>query len=168
VLYINSFTKKLLPSLRLGYIVGNEQTTAALVASKAVSCLGLSSIVEAALFEFLDRGYYDVHLKHLQYELDQRYRNCLELLRQTMPEGVKWTAPGGGPSLWLELPKRVDCKKLKTKLEARQVAIHLSSHAFFGQPHLNGFRIGYALLAPHELQRGIEIVAEELTTALKA
>ncbi|MEE8303829.1 MAG: PLP-dependent aminotransferase family protein [Candidatus Tectomicrobia bacterium] len=167
VFYINSFTKKLLPSLRLGYIVGNEPSTAALVASKSVSCLGLSSIVEAALFEFLDRGYYDVHLKQLQHELDQRYRNCLKVLRQTMPAGVKWTAPGGGPSLWLEMPKRVEGETIKARLKARHVAIHLSHQAFFGRPHLNGFRIGYALLPPDELRRGIEIVAEELKRDLK-
>ena len=55
---------------------------------KLSACLGLSPIVEAALCEFLDRGYYDVHLKQLQHELDRRYQNCLQLLRQTMPEGV--------------------------------------------------------------------------------
>ncbi|MGQ4807825.1 HTH-type transcriptional regulator NorG [Candidatus Entotheonellaceae bacterium PAL068K] len=166
VLYINSFTKKLLPSLRLGYIVGNAQTTPALVASKMASCLGLSSIVEAALFEFLDRGYYDVHVKQLQHELDARYRHCLQVLRHTMPEGVKWTTPGGGPSLWLEVPKAVDCKQLRTRLAKRQVSIHLSKASFFGAPHLNGFRIGYALLAPDDLQWGIEIVAEELQRLL--
>jgi DNA-binding transcriptional MocR family regulator len=162
VLYINSFTKKLLPALRLGYIVGNEHTTPALVASKVASCLGLSSIVEAALFEFLDRGYYDVHLKQLQYELDERYQNCLSVLRQTMPEGVKWTTPGGGPSLWLEVPKAIDCEKIRARLASRHVTIHLSNTAFFGRPHLNGFRLGYARLPPQDMQRGIEIVAEEL------
>ena len=165
VLYINSFTKKLLPSLRLGYLVGNAQTTPALVASKVASCLGLSSIVEAALFEFLDRGYYDVHVKQLQHELDKRYRHCLQVLRHTMPEGVKWTTPGGGPSLWLEVPKEVDCEQLQTRLAKRQVTIHLSNASFFGTPHLNGFRIGYALLRPDDLQRGIEMVAEELHRA---
>jgi DNA-binding transcriptional MocR family regulator len=166
VLYINTFTKKLLPALRLGYIAGNPDTTPALVASKAAACLGLSPIVEAALCEFLDRGYYDVHLKQLQHELDRRYENCLQLLRQTMPEGVKWTTPGGGPSLWLEIPSWVDREKLKASLEARRVVVRLSDDAFFGTPHLNGFRIGYALLPPAEMQRGIAILAEELKKLL--
>ena len=166
VLYINAFTKKLLPALRLGYILGNPHTIPALVASKAASCLGLSSIVEAVLFEFLDRGYYDVHLKQLQHELDKRYQHCLQLLRQTMPEGVQWTTPGGGPSLWLEIPARVGRDTLRARLAARGVGVHLSDEAFFGTPHLNGFRVGYALLSPETMQRGIAILAEELQRAL--
>jgi 2-aminoadipate transaminase len=166
VLYINAFTKKLLPALRLGYILGNPYTTPALVASKTASCLGLSSIVEAVLFEFLDRGYYDVHLKQLQHELDTRYQHCLQLLRQTMPEGVQWTTPGGGPSLWLEIPARVNRAQLRARLEARGVMVHLSDEAFFGTPHLNGFRVGYALLSPAAMQRGLAILAEELQQAL--
>jgi hypothetical protein len=122
--------------------------------------------VEAVLFEFLDRGYYDVHLKQLQHELDTRYQHCLQLLRQTMPEGVQWTTPGGGPSLWLEIPARVNRAQLRARLEARGVMVHLSDEAFFGTPHLNGFRVGYALLSPAAMQRGLAILAEELQQAL--
>jgi GntR family transcriptional regulator/MocR family aminotransferase len=162
VLYINSFTKKLLPSLRLGYLVGNPQTTPALVASKAASCLGLSTIVEAALGEFLERGYYDVHLKQLQHELDQRYEHCLQVLRHTMPEGVKWTTPGGGPSLWLEVPAGIARETIRRRLENKQVLVRFSDGAFFGTPHLHGFRIGYALLTPQDMQRSLELLADEL------
>ena len=137
VLYINAFTKKLLPSLRLGYIVGNPEVTPALVASKIASCLGLSTLVEAALFEFLDRGYYETHLKQLQAELDQRYQHCLETLRDAMPDGVKWTAPGGGPSLWIELPAGVDRKRLRDRLARQQVNISLPENAFFGRTSMD-------------------------------
>ncbi len=166
VLYINAFTKKLLPSLRLGYIVGNPEITPALVASKVASCLGLSTLIEAALFEFLDRGYYETHLKQLQAELDQRYQHCLEVLRDTMPDGVKWTAPGGGPSLWVELPVGVDRERLRDRLARRKVTIRLSDEAFFGPPHLNGFRLGYAMLSQDDMQRGIEILADTLRQEL--
>jgi DNA-binding transcriptional MocR family regulator len=166
VLYINSFTKKVLPSLRLGYLVGNPQTTPALVASKAASCLGLSSIVEAALSEFLERGYYDVHLKQLQPELDQRYEHCLQVLRQTMPEGVQWTTPGGGPSLWLEVPAGIDREHIRVRLENKNVQVRFSDGAFFGTPHLHGFRIGYALLTPDAMQHGLELLADELRRAI--
>lgn len=162
VFYINSFTKKLLPSLRLGYIVGNEETVPALRVSKRVSCLGLPTMVEAALFEFLDRGYYDAHLKQLQAELDKRYRNCLNLLRTLMPDDVRWTTPGGGPCLWVEVPERVDLHALRSRLSKRGVSIALMDKAFFGRPHLNGFRLGYALISPEQMQQGIEIVADEL------
>jgi DNA-binding transcriptional MocR family regulator len=161
-LYINAFTKKLLPSLRLGYIVGNPDVTPALVASKTASCLGLSTLMEAALFEFLDRGYYETHLKQLQAELDQRYEHCLAALRDTMPDGVKWTTPGGGPCLWVELPEGVGRERLRHRLAGRQVLISLYDNAFFGRPHLNGFRLGYAMLSQDDMRRGIEILADVL------
>lgn len=148
--------------MRLGYIVGNPEVTPALVASKVASCLGLSTLVEAALFEFLDRGYYETHLKQLQAELDQRYQHCLETLRDAMPDGVKWTTPGGGPTLWIELPSGVDRERLRQCLACRQVSINLSDHAFFGQPHLNGFRLGYAMLSRDDMQRGMAILADTL------
>ncbi len=144
VLYVNSFTKKLLPSLRVGFVVAPEELVPALVAQKRLSTLGSPWLPEAALAEFLDRGYYDSHLATLQEALDARYRHCLEVLRELMPEPVRWTTPGGGPTLWLDFPRSVDLPALSRALLARGVYVEDSDSAFFGEPHLNGFRVSYA------------------------
>jgi 2-aminoadipate transaminase len=167
VLYMNSFTKKLLPSLRVGYVLGDEATTAALLASKRVSVGATPALGEAALHEFLEGGYYDAHLRAVQPELDRRYRLCLELLCDTMPEGVRWTSPGGGPLLWIECPRRVSLPALVERLQARGVVISLSGGAFFREPHLHGFRLGYAFLSPREMEQAVGVLAEELTRALE-
>ncbi len=44
--------------------------------------------------------------------------------------------------------------------------LNLSREAFFGKPHLNGFRIGYAFLPIKKMQQGVEILADELKKAL--
>jgi len=166
VLYVNSFTKKLIPSLRVGFIVAPESLVPTLVAHKRLSTLGSPWLPEAALAEFLDRGYYDSHLASLQAALDERYRNCLEVLRELMPEEVRWTTPGGGPTLWLDFPKRVELKALAKSLLARGVFVEDSQSAFFGEPHLNGFRVSYAYVPEPELRRALELVAHETKRAL--
>ena len=107
VLYVNSFTKKLLPSLRVGFIAASPAIVPTLVAMKRLSTLGNAWLTEAIVAEFLDRGYYDTHLAQLQKELDARYAACLQALDELMPDGVRWTRPGGGPTLWLEIPRSV-------------------------------------------------------------
>src|SRR5206468_2270847 len=119
-------------------------------------------IIEAVLFEFLDRGYYDTHLRNIQEELDIRYEHCLNLLREHMPEEVKWTSPGGGPVLWLELPKRIELDLLMTKLKEQGVLIQLPKNAFFGKPHSYCFKIGYAFLSQPEMEEGIEKLSKEI------
>lgn len=163
VLYLNSFTKKLLPALRLGFLVGSPETRATLVSSKRVSTLANVSITEAVVFEFLDRGYYDTHLRKVHEALDARYHACLEALRELMPEGVRWSTPGGGPTLWLELPRSIDLAELRKRLAGKDVVVEDASAHFHGAPHLHGFRVGYAFLAQEPLRRGLERVAEAIS-----
>lgn len=168
VTYVNSFTKKLLPSLRLGFVAGNEQTVPALVAAKRVATLGNPTLIEAALCELLERGWYDTHLASMQAELDQRYARCIDALDALMPPEVRWTAPGGGPTLWLEVPRRVDLARLSERLLARKVRINLVPRAFHGEPHLHGFPIGFAFLPTPKLITGLEILGAELGRLLEA
>jgi GntR family transcriptional regulator/MocR family aminotransferase len=166
VLYVNSFTKKVLPSLRVGFIVAPSALVPTLVAQKRLSTLGSPWLPEAALAEFMDRGYYESHLTALHAALDERYRHCLETLRELMPEEVRWTTPGGGPTLWLDFPRKVDLRELARALLARGVFVEDTGSAFLGAPHLNGFRVSYAYLSEADLRRGLELVAEEVRRAL--
>jgi DNA-binding transcriptional MocR family regulator len=162
VLYVNSFTKKLLPSLRLGYIVASKATREALVAAKRLATLGNPEFLEAVLFEFMDRGYYDSHLARMNAELDLRYSACLSVLRETMPPEVRFSLPGGGPTLWLELPSQVNLRQLSERLSAQRIAIQMTHGHFYGKPHLDGFRVGYAYNEPHVMREAVARVAAEL------
>ncbi len=165
VLYVNSFTKKLWPSMRVGFIVAAPHLVPALIAQKRLSALGNPWLTEATVAEFLERGYYDAHLASLQRELDARYAACLLALSELMPAGVRWTTPGGGPTLWLELPRSVDLEKLRERCAARRVAIESTRNAFCGSPHLHGFRVSFAFSPVATLRRGLEILAEEIARA---
>jgi DNA-binding transcriptional MocR family regulator len=163
VLYVNSFTKKLLPSLRIGFVAASPELVPTLVAMKRLSTLGNAWLTEAVVAEFLDRGYYDTHLQALQRALDQRYSACLAALDELMPDGVRWTRPGGGPTLWLELPRTIDLPALEAHLARRGIYVSNASAAFVeGPPHLHGFRIAYAFLAEHQMRAALTILGDAL------
>jgi DNA-binding transcriptional MocR family regulator len=162
VLYVNSFTKKLLPSLRVGFVAAHPSLVPTLVAMKRLSTLGNAWLTEAVVAEFLDRGYYDTHLATLQRALDARYAACLAALEDLMPDGVRWTRPGGGPTLWLEMPASVDFAELEAHLARRGVQISNAASAFVGAPHLHGFRIAYAYLGEDEMRRALTILGDAL------
>lgn len=162
VLYVNSFTKKLLPSMRVGFVVAHPSLVPSLLAMKRLSTLGNVWLSEAVVAEFLERGYYDGYLVTLQQELDARYQACLAMLEEMMPPGVRWTRPGGGPTLWVEVPRAIDLGELERALARREVWIEQRTAAFLGQPHLHGFRIGFAWQPVERLRQGMEIIAETL------
>jgi DNA-binding transcriptional MocR family regulator len=160
VLYMNAFTKKTLPSLRIGYVVCNEQTLPAVLQSKKLSINGFPALIEETLCEFIERGDYDAYLARAQAELAARYHHCLALLQSLLPPPVRWTQPGGGPILWLELPRRVSIPRLIGELGDRKILVHPQDAAFAGAPHLHGFMIGYAFPDRAEMTAAIEILSE--------
>lgn len=167
VVYLNSFTKKLWPSLRVGFLVADPSLVPTLVGFKRLATLGNAWLSEATIAEFLDRGYYDAHLTSLQRELDARYAACLEALESSMPEGVRWTRPGGGPTLWLEVPRSVDLEALRARMSERRVNLEDTSSHFTGAPQLHGFRVSYAFSKPEPLRAALAALGEELARCLR-
>jgi 2-aminoadipate transaminase len=167
VLYVNSFTKKLLPSLRIGFVAAAPELVPTLVAMKRLSTLGNAWLTEAVVAEFLDRGYYDTHLQALQRALDVRYAACLAALDELMPDGVRWTRPGGGPTLWLELPRSVDYAAVEAHLARRGIHVSNASAAYVGEPHLHGFRIAYAYLPEHQMRAALTILGDGLRALMR-
>jgi DNA-binding transcriptional MocR family regulator len=166
VLYVNSFTKKLLPSLRVGFVAAHPSLVPTLVAMKRLATLGNAWLSEAIVAEFLARGYYDTHLATLQRALDARYAACLAALEELMPDGVRWTRPGGGPTLWLELPDPVRVDDIAADLAPRGVAVSSTSAALVGAPYLRGVRIAYAYLREDEMRRALGLLAQAIRDQL--
>ena len=166
VLYMNAFTKKTLPSLRVGFVVCNERTLPAVLQGKKLSINGTPAMIEETLFELIDGGDYDAYLARARAELEARYRHLLALLRSLMPPAVRWTLPGGGPILWLELPRQVSLERLIGELRDRKVLVNPQDAAFLGAPHLHGLMIGYAFPDRAEMTAAIEILSERVRRQL--
>ncbi len=99
---------------------------------------------------------------------DARYAACLAALDELMPEGVRWTRPGGGPTLWLDVPRAIDMPELEAHLASRGVHVSNTSSAFVGAPHLHGFRIAYAYLSEDDMRRALAIVGDALTARTRS
>ncbi len=161
VLYVNSFTKKVAPPLRVGFIVAPRALVPDLVRMKRLATLATSTVVEAGLALFLERGYFEQHLRQLQREMAVRYANCLRLLEE-FPDGVRYSRPGGGPMLWIEVPKSVDLDRLAKNALQRGVDIDVRTDALAAKAHLHGFPIGYAALKPEKLEHGLGVIRDLL------
>ena len=163
VLYAGSFTKKLFPALRVGFLVAPAALVASLVGQKRLSSLSGVHLAEAIVAEYMQSGGYDAHLARLQPELAARRDACVAALRRAMPAGARFVEPAGGPTLFLEVPPGTDLAALRARLAARGVHVEDPSPAEHGGgPRLRGFRVSYAFCPPADLERAIAIVAGEL------
>ena len=80
-----------------------------------------------------------------------------------MPDGVRWTRPGGGPTLWLEMPRSVDLRRARGRTSrAAASTSRTRARRSSATPHLHGFRLAYAYLSEDEMRSALTIVADAL------
>lgn len=112
VVHIGTFSKRLIPALRIGYLVAPRALLPHLVALKHTSDLGCSALNQLALAELLERGYLGAHLNKIQPAYRARRDALIEGLRAHLPADVRWQRPTRGVSIWLELPAAIDPERV--------------------------------------------------------
>jgi DNA-binding transcriptional MocR family regulator len=167
VLHLGTFSKKLAPALRVGFLVAPPPVRRSIIAIKRAMDLGTSVVLQQVLAEFLERGYLRAHLNRILPEYRAR-RDALDgALREHAPPSVKWTTPDRGVVLWLSLPRSLDPEV--TFDEACKRGVLVSPSTVFGvdaRP-APGIRLVFCAEPPKRLAEGGKRVGETLRALLK-
>ncbi len=108
VIYLGTFSKKLLPALRVGFLVCPKALQRHVIPLKQAADLGTSALLQYALVEFIDRGYLRRHLSMLRPIYRSRRTALVDALREALPDNVDFDVPKAGLLLWLSLPAHID------------------------------------------------------------
>lgn len=111
VIYCGSFSKTVAPGYRIGWIVAPKRIDA-IVKFKAATTMSGPTLTQAAFADFLSSASYDRHLRRIRAAFADNVQRMQTAIADAFPEGTRVTRPAGGFVLWLELPNRMDTRKL--------------------------------------------------------
>jgi GntR family transcriptional regulator / MocR family aminotransferase len=112
VIYVSTFSKMLMPGLRMGYIVTEGPLFERLVEWKVVNDLATSSLLQRALESYVTVGRYQGHLRRATMMYGKRCEAMIQAIHHHLPVDVKFTRPMGGLFIWLELPEMITAAEL--------------------------------------------------------
>ncbi len=165
VLHVSTFSKRLIPALRVGFVVCPQGLRGPLIALKHAMDLGTSALLQHALAEFLERGYMRSHLRRILPAYRARRDALEEALTQYMPEDIGWNHLGRGMVLWLALPSDVRAGMLFVEAQRAGVLVAPSTlHTVSGHDQ-SGVRITIATESPERITKGVELLAEAIRKA---
>lgn len=166
VLYLSTFSKKLIPALRIGFLLCPASLTSQLVALKHATDLGTSALMQHALAEFLERGYLVAHLNRIRGEYRARRDALCGALAKHLPASVRFRVPPRGTTLWLELPDDLDPEAVFEEARRRGVLVSPSTLYRVDRSAAGGaaLRLVYGSESPQRLVEG----AKRLGAAIDA
>lgn len=166
VIHVGSFSKSLLPTLRLGYVVVRGPLREQLVAQKRIADAGSPAILQRALHGFLQSGVLHRHWKRASRLYRRRQAALVAALRRHLPPGARWTAATGGVMMWLRVPDGLSVRALFDESPAHGVSFAPGA-AFFVHPADQPFiRLNFAALDEPEIDRGVAILGRLMAAQL--
>ncbi len=176
VVYVNSFSKFLLPGIRVGYVAAPQRLRERLIRGKQAADLLTSPLMQRALAQYLDDGHLAAHLETIRRVYGERRDAMLAGLARRMPEGTQWTRPKGGLCLWVTLPECVSAGELYLTAIEHGVAFAVGS-VFFPQHGSTGgtaqaswassLRLNVAAHPPDQIDEGLRRLGRAVREQLR-
>lgn len=162
VIYINSFSKLIMPGLRLGYMIVPSNLISDIIAAKFSADISSAGLIQLALHLFLKRGYFEPHIEKLRAAFKEKYELTLSLLREIKEIELPYI-PNGGFYIWIKLPKGLNSNVFYNVLKERHVSILPDSVFHINDEQENDhIRLSFAAVSKDEIIRGIQIIKKSL------
>lgn len=163
VIYVSTFSKMLMPGLRVGFLVAEGPVFDGLVRFKHASDLATSSLVQRALEAYVTVGRYQAHLRRSCQDLRRRRDAMLGAINRWLPAGAHVDSPQGGLFLWLRLPDGISADELLPIACEKGVSFAPGSN-FFPEPDCgrDWMRLNFAAQPPDEIDEGVRRLAKAL------
>jgi 2-aminoadipate transaminase len=160
VVYLGTFSKTVAPGLRVGWALAPPGIRDKLVLAAEAAVLCHSSLAQLMIREYLATQPWREQVKVFRELYRERRDAMLDTLTAVMPEGCRWTRPGGGFYVWLQLPPGMDAKAMLPRAISSRVA-YVPGIGFYadgaGSEYL---RLSYCFPEPDRIREGVRRLAE--------
>jgi len=165
VLHLGSFSKIFAPGFRLGWIFGAPQLLDQIYVCKQSLDLCPPIFDQYLAAEFMGTGRLDANLAKSKELYRSKRDLLLQMLAETMPEGVSWTHPEGGLFLFLTLPEGFDSVAFYDKALDAGVA-YVAGSFFHTKGGRNTMRLNFSFMTHDRIREGIRLLASLLHEVL--
>jgi GntR family transcriptional regulator / MocR family aminotransferase len=142
VIYIGTFSKTLFPSLRLGYIVIPPALVGRFQAVRQANDLCPSHLDQAALTDFISRGYFTRYVRKTRQLYAGRRSALTKALRKEFGSEIEILGAEAGMHLVVTLPPGFSDEKISARAAHEGLWLWPLSTAYLGTNARQGFILG--------------------------
>lgn len=154
VIYLGSFTKRIAPTFRVGYIVARQEIIEELAKHRRIIDRQGDTILELVLADMLENGTLKRYTaKSLKTYRERRDFTC-ELLKNELGDIINFKIPDGGMAIWAKFDKQFPLAELAEKAVSK--GLYLSNGEAYGD--LNACRMGFASMNLREIEEAVGVL----------
>ena len=166
VIYLGTFSKVMLPSLRLGYLVASPSFVEAFGRGRARIDVHSAGTAQPPLAEFLRQGHLLRYLRRMRKLYAERQQAVLAALRELLPDDLEVAPTAAGLHLTALFTPAMAARMTDREASARSRLagsfIQPLSQCYLGEPDQQGLVIGYGRLQAADALPRLAAVAARL------
>ncbi len=167
VIYLSSFSKMLIPGLRIGWLAAPRRVVERLAAAKHLADLFTDSLSQTVVDHFCRSGLLEEHLKRVRAVYAERREKMIGALRRYAP-GIRFVKPEGGFFIWGRLPAGVGARPLLRQALSRGVSFVTGDIFYPDERGRDRIRINFATQPPELAEEGIKRLGRALRAEQKS
>ena len=156
VIYVGTFSKVLMPGLRVGWVIAAEPVIEKMVQAKQAADLHTSTLNQYIALELLRNGVLEQQIPLLRQAYRVRRDAMLVALQKHFPADVTWTRPDGGMFLMVTLPMELSAAEVLQASIPHNVAFVPGEDFHLNGAGQNTFRLNFSNARPDLIDEGIK------------
>ncbi|WP_226035546.1 PLP-dependent aminotransferase family protein [Aquibacillus saliphilus] len=156
VMYTSTFSKTVVPAMRIGWIVGPHQIIRLMAQAKQATDLHTNSISQHALVHLLNDFNLDQHIQMIRQTYYERMLVMKGILDSVKNDQLSYMVPKGGMFFWVSMPSDVNTTELLKKAVDKGVAFVPGAPFYVSNPQENTMRLNFTNATPDLIKEGME------------
>ena len=162
VIYIKSFSKILMPGLRIGIVEIPNELQRQILWAKYSSDISTPGLIQKSMYYYMQYFNWNDYLKLIDKIYSDKYRLAKELICENLSDRLKIRNSDGGLNFFLELPRGYLSQDFSDFILGKGVSITPGTYFFDNLVDDRFFRINIANASIADLEKGISIISENL------